>query len=256
MRKYLIEKILPNIIAICLVSSLAYLLLLIRSPDSISDEFISNLIAASAITLLLVVGFSFIKFTRHRSFLSSLLALGFRDVFSSRDELTAHISLNHIFNNIRSNSDLFIAARSALTWSLDYQNLEKIINEKNIKVTFVIADPNLNMDNSPIKDDHGKDDIIGSLKRLNRIQVQSGSIGNLRIYLIPTFLLSSFVFYEDTKKGETGVLEFGADMSSDERPTIILNEGYFLKYIKKIYWKITEKRDPIDNLSSYLKMFD
>ena len=253
--KNFFQNIISNIIAAFILTTVLVLILAFANPKSLTIEIVASLCSAFVITVIILLILMFKNRSKQKSIISKVLDSGIQNIFFSRDELYKYLSIGDIFDKVAKHSEIFIVARSALSWANEFKKIEKAIVDKCIRITIVMADPDTNSNHLPIIKDYGKFDLKSTLEKLNKIEIANGNSGSLDIYLIPTFVLSSFVYFIDSEDGETGILEFGADMSLDNRPTICCKKGHLLAALVKIYKKIIVNRTPI-NLKDKLDLLN
>ncbi len=215
-------------------------------PNQPNKDILIILLASVVLLVTILIISIIIYLIKRNSWHKRVIEAGIKHIMFSRDGLLKYSpSIGSLIERTTPNTTILVVCRSAIVWANEYQMMEKAINEKNITIKVVIADPTLKGNDITIIDDHGKGDIKPALEKFSKIRVNENSFGNLEVYLIPIYVLTSFTYYYNNND-EEGILEFGADMAFHKRISIVLKSGKLLSLTKEMYFKVIKKRYPID----------
>jgi hypothetical protein len=244
--KSLWDKVLIDCIKTLLVVSCGIIITYIVAPAELSMKLLIPLYSVALVLFLMLLFYIILLLLKRQTFSRKAQRAGIVNFIFERNELLREYSIGNILRDIKPHTELFVAARSASAWASEFATLAKAVEEKDIRVTMTIADPNLRKDSLPIKDDWALDDLRGSFDKFAKMRLTKAHLSSVRIYLVPTFLLCSFVCFVNADDEEIGIYEFGADLPLDRRLAIICREGDLLSNLKDIHRKLLAGRNAVD----------
>ena len=174
----------------------------------------------------------------------SLNTIGISEVIFGREKLSEKYSTQKVIQRVEPNSELLVIARSCEAWARQYDDLQKVINQKHVRVRLAMVDPALPKERWMISKDYARLDAQTTLDKLQMIKIDPLSKGFLELYWLVGSPLFSFVHFMSHNKKPVGILEIGASLSLEERVALILNQGTLLNRIYKIHIAMLESIQP------------
>jgi hypothetical protein len=244
--KELIDKVFIDFIKTFLILLCAALITYFIAPLELSKMVFIPVYSVALVLFLLLVSYFIAVFLRRQNISKKIKNAGIVDLFSTRNEFLSHYNVSSILKTVRPHSDIFVVARSGAAWADEFDSIEKAIIEHDITLTIIMSDPELQSHLMPIKDDWASLDLQGSIKKLKKIRVGKEHFSSIKIYLLPTYVLFSFVCFLNRDNEEIGILELGADLPLNKRFSIICKDGQLLGNLKDTYKKLLIGRQPVD----------
>lgn len=236
-----LKQILINTVSVFLIGAAGWILADYVNRTGVNENIISPALAIAFI-LSAMAGLSVYRISKMRIRLSQL---GIKDVFFSRDALQKQYTVIRTLARAEDNSEIFVVGRSSEAWSNEFGEIESAIASRGLNVVIVVADPELDENFVPVKDDWAKDDLEGSIAKFSRIHLPKGCKGSFKLYTIPTYVIFSFASFHDIDNGPTGILELGADLSLSKRVAIIFKKSEMLSRLVHTYKKLLHDRNPV-----------
>ena len=173
-------------------------------------------------------------------------SLGLADLAIGRENLHwKNGRLDDYLKEMPENGEIFMVGRTLVAWSEDnmLKSLKMAIESKNIKCTFVIADPTMPCLKSLVDQDYAQEDLKNKwpiiLKKLKEeLPPCTSRKGFLKVYGIPAYIPATFASYTDKDGKGFCTIEPGIGVNRSDRPIICFRQMTTEKNGNDIYHKI------------------
>lgn len=239
------EKLIIDLIKTFLLLLVGVFFYFLYDPSGLTPKALIPLLSIVTVLSLILLFELGRRLLGRQTVVKKMKRAGIVDFFFTRNELMSQFSISNLLQQVKPNTEIFVVARSAAAWANEFKLLEDAITTDDIRVTIIMATPSLKTDQIPIKDDWARDDLDGSIRKLNRLAEKRDKSHNVSIYLIPTYVLFSFVTFINNDDEPIGILELGADLPLNRRFCVLCKQGELLTCLIDVYRKLIIGRQPM-----------